>query len=182
MTTVNSPEEDKEKKDRVDNEEELDYDMKTEKRETPAKFLMEELDKDLTRFELKKRRMKVKREIRDIRKRARERIVKVKEKAGYISDSEEEDQLEDNGNIDIMTETPKVKKEPDTRNVEVETGNNREFEENIRKNETYMDETGQERFEDPAQRADPEHIQLKKLDRASISEDHEIIDRDSGDK
>ena len=121
-----------------------------EKRETPAEFLMEELDKDLTRFELKKRRMKVKREIRDIRKRARERIVKVKEKAGYISDSEEEDQLEDNGNIDIMTETPKVKKEPDTRNVEVETGNNREFEENIRKNQTYMDETGQERFEDPA--------------------------------
>ena len=94
--------------------------------------------------------MKVKREIRDIRKRASERIVKVKEKAGYISDSEEEDQLEDNGNIDIMTETPKVKKEPDTRNVEVETGNNREFEENIRKNQTYMDETGQERFEDPA--------------------------------
>ena len=105
-----------------------------EKRETPAEFLMEELDKDLTRFELKKRRMKVKREIRDIRKRARERIVKVKEKAGYISDSEEEDQLEDNGIIDIKTETPKVKKEPDTRNVEVETGNNREFEENIRKN------------------------------------------------
>ena len=50
MTTVNSPEEDKEKKDRVDDEEELDYDMKTEKRETPAEFLMEELDKDLTRF------------------------------------------------------------------------------------------------------------------------------------
>ena len=64
---------------------------------------------------------------------------------------DEEDPIHNHRKVYIKTETLKVKEEPtrdeDNRNVEVRTGDNREFEENIGEYEPHMEQVYRRREE-----------------------------------